>query len=437
MLKLVRQFWRDRSGNFAILTGLLTPLLLMAGGVALDFGLALSSSQRLTAAANGAVLAALSEVQARSDKGETYTTTMIEETIRGFFSAASSNVAFTSIASVTPRATIENNRIAASLSFKAQYETAIMSVFGREEIALADTAQAVVTLRSYINISILVDTSQSMGIGATDRDQQLVAQATGCAFACHINQARGSSSYDSARANGATMRIDVARSAVTAALDAIAEVREFEDQVTVGLYRFTNIMTEILSPTGARASDLGYAKSQVASQIMLDMTLGGTNQEEALRQIANRTPASGTGRSAGDRIQYVVVVTDGVESGQAWLPNSWFLHSLNAPNVPRQSYAAHEVNYALNPNVCATLRSRGIEIFFIYTAYLEPKYGTISAHDKTRFGFVTNSLFPIMPTRMATCTGKAENVLPANTPQEIHDTFVDLANRLSSPLRLY
>lgn len=437
MLKLLGQFWRDREGNFAILTGLLIPLLLMAGGVALDFGLALSSSQRLTAAANGAVLAALSEVQARSDRGETYTGPMIEQTIRDFFGAASSNIAYTAVSSVTPKVTIENNRISASLAFRAQYDTAIMSVFGREQIALGDTAQAVVTLRSYINISILVDTSQSMGIGATDLDQQRVAQATGCAFACHINQARGKSSYDSARANGATMRIDVARSAVTAALDAIAEVREFDEQVTVGLYRFTNVMTEILSPTSPKASDLTYAKSQVASQIMLDMTLGGTNQEEALRQIANRTPASGTGRTASDRIQYVVVVTDGVESGQAWLPSYWFLHPLNSPNVPKQTYAAHEVNYALNPNICATLRSRGIEIFFIYTAYLEPKYGTISAHDKTRFGFITNSLFPIMPTRMATCTGKAANVLPANTPQEIHDTFVDLANRLSSPLRLY
>ncbi len=31
MLKLLSQFWRDRGGNFAILTGLLAPLLLMAG----------------------------------------------------------------------------------------------------------------------------------------------------------------------------------------------------------------------------------------------------------------------------------------------------------------------------------------------------------------------------------------------------------------------
>ncbi len=75
---------------------------------------------------------------------------------------------------------------------RAQYDTAIMSVFGREQIALGDQcAGGVVTLRSYINISILVDTSQSMGIGANDLDQQRVAQATGCAFACtHQSGAR-------------------------------------------------------------------------------------------------------------------------------------------------------------------------------------------------------------------------------------------------------
>ena len=51
----------------------------------------------------------------------------------------------------------------------------------RGDIGDALRSHATVTLRSYININILVDTSQSMGIGATDNDQRLVAQATGCA----------------------------------------------------------------------------------------------------------------------------------------------------------------------------------------------------------------------------------------------------------------
>ncbi|MGP1665069.1 MAG: hypothetical protein ACTS5I_03960, partial [Rhodanobacter sp.] len=321
---------------------------------------------------------------------------------------------------------------------EADYDTSVMSLFGRDTVLISNQARAAVTLRSYININILVDTSQSMGIGATDRDQQLVAQATGCAFACHINQTRGNSSYDSARRNGANMRIDVARTAVVSAIDAMAEAQEFAGQITVGLYRFSNQLTEILSSGNLRAGDLGYAKSVAASQIALDMTYGGTNQEEALRQVNSRISASGTGKSADDRLQYVIVVTDGVESGQAWLASkNWYLHEQARPNAPSKSYAAHEVNYALRSTICQSMTQRGVKIYFIYTEYLEPRYGNISTSDHNRFNFVTNSLFPIIPKRMADCTGAPEQVLKASTPAEIHEAFVELASRLSSPLRLY
>ena len=168
------------------------------------------------------------------------------------------------------------------------------------------------------------------------------------------------------------------------------------------------------------------------------MTYGGTNIEDALRQIAARMPAGGGGGSADDRIQYVVVVSDGVESGQAWLPGkNWFYYPGNTPNSPNKWYAAHEVNYALNSNVCTSLRDAGIEIYFIYTEYLEPRYGTISSHDHNRFDFVSNTLFPIIPARMAACAGNANNVLKASSPAEINAAFVAIASKLSSPLRLY
>jgi Flp pilus assembly protein TadG len=249
MLKLLRRFVTDRSGSFAVLTAFLLPVALVATGIAVDYGLALSSSQRLTAAANGAVLSALSEVQARSDRDEVVTEDEIEEFIRGFFAASSANIPLTSVTSVTPRATIDRNEISASIGFQANYTTALMNLFGRPTVPISNNARAVVTLRSYINVNILVDTSQSMGIGATVLDQQKVAQATGCAFACHINQSRGNSSYDRARANGANMRIDVARDAVVAALDAMAQNEQFDGQVTASLYRFSNVPTTILSPT--------------------------------------------------------------------------------------------------------------------------------------------------------------------------------------------
>lgn len=438
MLDRIRLFIRDTSGNFAIMTALLLPVILIAVGAAIDIGLALTARERLNAAASGAVLAALSEVQVGAEQGDAITEKAVEQAMEGFFSSNSANIPLTELSSVTPSAEIVKNEIFATIRYEAEYATTIMSLFGRPQIPLSYEAHATVTLRSYININILVDTSQSMGIGATDNDQRLVAQATGCAFACHINQARGNSSYDRARQQGAVMRIDVARTAVASAVDTIAAAEEFPDQVSVGLFRFSNQLTEILSPTNWRATDTAYVKSQAQSQINLDLTYGGTNIENALRQIAARIPAGGGGGSADDRIQYVVVVTDGVESGQAWLSNKdWFYYTGNTPNAPSKWYAAHEVNYALNSNVCTALRNSGVEIYFIYTEYLEPRYGTISGHDRGRFDFVSNTLFPIIPARLATCAGGADKVLKASSPAEINAAFVAIARKLSSPLRLY
>lgn len=419
------------------MTGLLLPLVLVAGGAAVDFGIALSSSQRLGAAANGAVLAALSEVQARANDSTPVTEAMINGYVREFFLATSASIPFTTLTSVTPVSKIDRNEISTSLTFQAAYDTTIMSVFGQDKVLISEQARATVTLRSYININILVDTSQSMGIGATNRDQQLVAQATGCAFACHIDEARGKSGYDDARRLGANMRIDVARTAVVGAIDTMFAAEEFDGQVTVGLYRFSNELTEILSPTNSRSGDLAYAKSLATSQIALDMTYGGTNQQRALQQMNAKIASNGTGKSATDRLQYVIVVTDGVESGQAWLSGNWFLHSQTQTNSPSKAYAAHEVNYAMKTTSCDALVAKGVKVYFIYTEYLEPKYGTISTHDKGRFDFVSKSLFPIIPGRMTSCTRSADQVLKASTPTEIHNAFEELARRLSSPLRLY
>lgn len=438
MLKLVRRFLADERGNFAIMTGLLMPVVLLAAGVGIDYGIALSSAQKLNSAAQGAVLAGLSEVQARSERGEDIDEDLLTESILGFFNATSGGLVSTDILSATPQVVVNRNEISATLQYRADYRTTLVGIFGKDIVEIANQARAVVTLRSYISINVLVDTSQSMGIGATDNDQRLVAEVLNCAFACHINQARGNSNYDRARNNGATMRIDVARNAISSAIDVVEDAASFEDQVRMGLFKFDNNLTEIISPTNSLASDFAHLRSLVAQEILLGTNYGGTNQEEALHQIAARIPANGTGRSADDRLQYVVVVTDGVESGQAWLASrGWHLHAAASPNAPSQAYAAHEVNYALRTDACQVLRDAGIELYFVYTEYLEPKYGFIGSHDRGRFDFVSDYLFPIIEGRMASCTGTAEHVLHASTPAEINSAFVSIARKLSSPLRLY
>ncbi|MDP3523224.1 MAG: TadE/TadG family protein [Hoeflea sp.] len=435
----MKSFFKDRRGNFAILTALVLPLAMFGTGAAIDYGLAVQTHQKLKSAADSAVLGAVSEAQmAYIAQEKVDLELLIKASAEELFKASIGALAFANVSSIQVSPKINKNEISASIDYDATYKTSLVSFVGYNTIPISNTARAVVNVRSYVNINFLIDVSASMGIGATPEDQKKVASAINCAFACHINEARGNSQYDKARAAGANMRIDVLRDAAISAVSTSKKASEFDDQVTFGVYKFSNELTTVVSGSDQRASDLQYLTTQIRDGILLDMTNGGTNIENSLQTLGKLLPKSGSGLRADDRIQYVIVLTDGVESGQAWTKaKNWFKHGSTKTNTPYKAYAAHEVNYALNDAVCKELVDKDIGTYFIYTEYLEPVFGEFSNHDKQRFGFVTNSLFPIIPKRFSDCTGDPHKVLKASTPDEIDKQFTQIVKGLSAPLRLY
>ena len=436
---LLNAFFKHRGGNFATLSAIVLPLMLFGVGASVDYGLAVHANQKLKAAAEAAVLGAVSEAQQAFISQENVDLNeLIKSTAKALFEANVGSIAQTDVTALRVVPMVNKNEISARIDYDATYTTSLVKALGYKEIQISNNARSVVNVRSFINISFLMDVSASMGIGATAADQQILANTINCAFACHIDEARGNSKYDKARAAGADMRIDVARDAAMAAVDASEETEEYDDQVSFGIYKFSNELTTVMSHKDARASDGSYVKSQLQNGIQMDMTNGGTNIENALKTLSNTLPKSGMGLRADDRIQYVVVLTDGVESGQAWTKaRDWFLHSATKTNTPYKTHAGHEVNYALNTSACDKLKTKDVETYIIYTEYMKPAYGAFSQHDKDRFAFVTNSLFPIIPTRFTACTGDAEHVIHADTPEEIKTKFTDIVRSLSAPLRLY
>ena len=435
----MKRFLNDSCGNFAVLTAFVLPLAMFGAGAAIDYGLAVQTHQKLKSAAESAVLGAVSEAQmAYIAQEDVDLAKLIESSAKELFKASIGTLAFADVTDIRVTPSVNKNEISASIDYDATYNTSLVSVVGYKTIPISNTARAIVNVRSYVNINFLIDVSASMGIGATADDQKKVASAINCAFACHINEARGKSQYDKARATGANMRIDVVRDAAISAVDVSKKVSEFNDQVTFGVYKFSNELTTVVSSSDARASDLNYLTTQIRDGIQMDMTNGGTNIENGIKTLSNLLPKSGSGLSADDRIQYVIILTDGVESGQAWTQaKGWFKHGATKQNTPYQTYAKHEVNYALDAATCKSLKDKDIGTYFIYTEYLEPVFGDFGDHDKQRFGFVTKSLFPIIPTRFSDCTGNPHNVLKANTPDEIEQEFNQIVKGLSAPLRLY
>ncbi|MGB6229257.1 MAG: hypothetical protein WBF53_03920, partial [Litorimonas sp.] len=141
-----------------------------------------------------------------------------------------------------------------------------------------------------------------------------------------------------------------------------------------------------------------------------------------------------------DRIQYVVIMSDGIENTQACTDEKcWFRYAPEKINLPRSGsdYPHHEVNYAPSTVPCQAMRDRNIHIYFVNTEYIVPTVGKLRAHDVKRFNFIKYTLHDIVDDRMVECTGSSDQVMRANSPQEINTAFDRILGEVTSPLRLY
>lgn len=426
-------------GNVAMISAIAFPVVLMFGIGAVDYGIMSKSVQDLKQAASAAALAAVNEAQiAFTAQEDVDIEELMEETALRVFASRTEGLNFTDVKGVTVVSEQSGNRLTAEVNYSAEYSPQVMNLVGPDVYKISDSQRAIVSTSSYLNINLIFDVSGSMGIGSTPEDQVLVAEATGCAFACHTNSARGNSSYDRARANGATMRIDTAREAAINAVESIRDTVTMDDQVTFGLYKFSNEPVEIMGSSDARASDFNHVKSMIESEVQMDIYGTGTNVELAMANMLTTIPASGTGRTEDDRVQYIIVLTDGVENTQSCMPGAcWKPHYLANVNEPSKKHANHEINYAPSTAPCVALKEMGANIFFINTEYIVPTTGHISGHNVNRFDFIENTLHDLVDERMKECTGSADQVVRTNTPAQIATAFEDVLGDVTSPLRLY
>lgn len=434
-VQMKRVFRKDISGNVAMITALVLPLLIALSVGAVDYSRAVHQKQELKAAADAAVLAGVNEAYIAYVNGESVDyVAVMEQAAQGAFAARAAKLNLSDPPSFTPSGSIENNVFSLEANFDSVYSGNV-SHMGNVSIGGGSKARA--STAAYININLIFDVSHSMAIGASASDQQWMSDNIRCAFACHIGGSNNSSYRRTQRAN-INMRVDVAREGAITAIDAVNENLSLEDQVTYSVHTFDNLVQDVVPVNHSRANDVEYVKSQIRTGVDLTAWHGGTNIEHAIETIAARLPANGTGRTPESRIQYIVVLTDGVESTQArYQTGGWRQHHEANLNSPYKRHAHHEVNYALDPDVCRPLRDQNIPIYFIHTEYDDPSsFRAQSSHNTRRWGFIRDTLHDLIPMRFANCTGDADRVLEARTPAEITNTFTEVLTGIASPLRL-
>ena len=378
--------WKaNERGTFAIYAALSFPIMLVIAGFGLDYWSTLSIKTRLDAAADTAAVAGANAANAFVQlNGSLMSGTVLNLNAIAAGTAAA-NQAFYANAGATEintpvvptiSVTYQNQAYTATVSFSTTRPTGFSGFFGVTSLGLSGTATATQHQLTYINVYVLVDTSQSMGIAANQAQMTALYNATapynpdgpgiGCVFACHDPSGTTVSMESVAHANNVTLRIDVARAAIYN-MAQTANSSAVNGNIKFGVYAMQqnpssgSLLTEVY-PADPNLTSLtsNYPLLMTAmapTSYVLDLgsnNSGGTgdsNQTQSLATFAQKLPASGDGSSASSPLVYVYVITDG---------------ALDTPGACVDGHCTS----AMQSSACSALKQKGATVGVVYTTYI-------------------------------------------------------------------
>jgi hypothetical protein len=216
--------------------------------------------------------------------------------------------------------------------------TFLSGIFGLSAIPVSGQASATANPLTYVNYYFIVDASQSMGIGATQSDEDMLYQRVakysngsggeaGCVFGCHVKVLNNSAvlqtytNEDLAHSfsPAVTLRID---SAVTAIKNAIslASANGQGGNIKIGLYTMSEdpvsgTLVNEISPPSLVWKDLTKAAGKIDLGNNVLQGYGDSDFTDQLAKFkAQYLPATnGSGASAVSPQNYVFIITDGLD----------------------------------------------------------------------------------------------------------------------------
>lgn len=437
-MSFLNEFRKDVQGSVAVAIAVLILFLISLVGALIDFGFAFHVRSTTQSALDAAVLAVASEGRKIALDG---TGTDVEDYLdahgEAFFQAKIAELSGVSDISYDIDSEIDGNKILVTGTAQLDHDYYLLPVVGFPEVEMNFSSNAALSLKSFVAIDFLVDASGSMGIGATDADQQTLIDATGCAFSCHT---LGNGRYAQAQAAGGNMRIDVARDAILNSLDVVDETLGIDaGSVTFGLHTFSGRVTSFQTSTDTDASDIDSFADIVEDNTHLDIEWTGTNLGYALNEMANILPAGGGGLTEDAPLRYLIVISDFVENAQmrTYSVSGWFPDPEMVQSTPIETFAAHEVIHPPADTLCTALDAKDITVIFINTTYLIPWAFSMSNHNRNRFTFIEDDVLPVVNDRLATCAGTANRVFEATSVEDIEDAIEDAVRFTIQPLHLF
>ena len=421
-------FRKSDKGNTTIVFALSAVALMAATGAALDLNQMEAAKTSLNAAADAAILAAVKTADYDYTNGNSSWQSLgVTAGNAAFQKNLRDNMNDATIALDIKHA---GNAFTGTGTYAWNYPTSFMGMFGIPSLTITRTVSAGEKVENYLDVHLLIDVSPSMGIGATDADQTLLHNATGCALACHYSfTGVVQSNYTASRASGAVLRLDLVRQATQQLINDMKARVLSTDQVRVSIDLYSNSIIPLLAPT----TDLTAAATAAGN---IDFATGvggsGTETENALAQLGTAIGSSGTGNNPNNRKSYVVLISDGTENSiiattpasGGWVSGS---HDSNfTVNSPNFVFDGWETITTINHAKCDPIKAVGHTLLTGHVDYLIPT--TANGGADSRFDFIKNTLISLSTSEFQACASDPSLAYTAKTPADItsmYNTILD------------
>ncbi len=289
----------------------------------------------------------------------------------------------------------------ATIDFRGTSDNSFAGILGMPALTVKGGATAKTVKAPFIDIHLALDTSQSMGLAATDTDARLLWQRTGevngrsCQFGCHVRSWHDGkldsiSNEQVAKNNNIKLRIDVLRDATMDMIDTAKAGQSGDNNYQFALYRIGKNqgrwaigMDEYYRLT----TNLADVKNKVKTLALSDndgaIGYGDTDLPVAtnaiLPYIKATSAAFDDGTSQLRARKFFFMVTDGVTDTEWW-----------------QCVYGH-CTAPIDASLCDAYKSKGITVGIVYTTYLPTKANPLNPSDPNLRDEYIKLIQPIAP----------------------------------------
>lgn len=272
----------------------------------------------------------------------------------------------------------------ANVMFRAQSPNAFAKILQWASLPVNGNSSSTVSAGLYTDMYVVLDTSQSMGLAATDDDARKLFQGTkamnyeGCTFGCHAIQNNRRYANDwIAKQVGARMRIDVLRDATVDIIQTAMEAQGAGSLYRFGLYRIGDMTSEITKVS----KDLAGVKMTAAGITLGPNNANGdgdSNLNDVTASMYDRIESRGNGTSPDKPRAFLFIVTDGLTD---------VVSARTGGKFPC-TYGMHCMQ-PMQPASCQRYKDNNVTVAIIYTTYKPVYANPMDPSDKTLRGEYT------------------------------------------------